>query len=109
MHVSAQSTLTTPKTVPHQAPLAMECSRQEYWSGLPFPSPGDLPCPGTETGSVASPELARGFFTTSEAPGARLLGLKTSALSLSSFVNLDTLLKLPNPQFSPLKNGDNNS
>ena len=35
----------TPWTVAHQAPLSMECSRQEHWSGLPFPSPGDLPNP----------------------------------------------------------------
>ena len=35
-------------TVAHQAPLSMEFSRQEYWSGLPFPSPGDLPNPGIE-------------------------------------------------------------
>ena len=38
----------TPWTVAHQVPLSMEFSRQEYWSGLPFPSPGDLPNPGTE-------------------------------------------------------------
>ena len=38
----------TPWTVVHQAPLSMEFSRQEYWSGLPFPSPGDLPDPGIE-------------------------------------------------------------
>ena len=38
----------TPWTVAHQAPLSMGFSRQEYWSGLPFPSPGDLPNPGTE-------------------------------------------------------------
>ena len=38
----------TPWTVAHQAPLSMGCSRQEYWSGLPFPSPGDLPNPGIE-------------------------------------------------------------
>ena len=36
----------TPWTVAYQAPLSMEFSRQEYWSGLPFPSPGDLPDPG---------------------------------------------------------------
>ena len=41
----------TPWTVPCQAPQSMEFSRQEYWSGLPFPSPGDLPDPGTEPGS----------------------------------------------------------
>ena len=40
-------------TVACQAPLSMGFSRQEYWSGLPFPSPGDLPDPGIETGSPA--------------------------------------------------------
>ena len=39
--------------VAHQAPLSMGFSRQEYWSGLSFPSPGDLPDPGTEPGSLA--------------------------------------------------------
>ena len=38
----------TPWTVAHQAPASMEFSRQEYWSGLSFPSPGDLPDPGME-------------------------------------------------------------
>ena len=42
-----------PKTVAHQAPLSMGFSRQEYWSGLPFPSPGDLPDPGIELWSTA--------------------------------------------------------
>ena len=49
----------------HQAPLSMEFSKEEYWSGLPFPTPGDLPNPGIEP---ASPALAGGFFTT-EPPG----------------------------------------
>ena len=40
-------------TVAHQAPLSMGFSRQEYWSGLPFPSPGDLPDPGIKPGSPA--------------------------------------------------------
>ena len=44
---------TTPWTVAHQAPLSMEFSRQEYSSGLPFPSPGDLPDPGIEPRSPA--------------------------------------------------------
>ena len=39
-------TLETPWTGAHQAPLSIRFSRQEYWSGLPFPSPGDLPDPG---------------------------------------------------------------
>ena len=41
-------TLATPWAVAHQAPLSMGLSRQEYWSELPFPSPGDLPDPGVE-------------------------------------------------------------
>ena len=45
-------TLATPWTVAHQAPLSIGLSRQEYWSGLPFPSPGDLPNPGIEPGSL---------------------------------------------------------
>ena len=43
----------TPWTVARQAPLSMGFSRQEYWSGLPFPSPGDRPNPGIEPGSPA--------------------------------------------------------
>ena len=43
----------TPWTVASQAPLSMGLSRQEYWSGLPFPSPGDLPHPGIKPGSPA--------------------------------------------------------
>ena len=45
--------LATPSTVVHQAPPSMGFSRQEYWSGLPFPSPGDLPDPGIEPRSPA--------------------------------------------------------
>ena len=58
-------------TVAQQAPLSMEFSRQEYWSGLPFPTPGDLSDPGNEPASLVSPALAGGFFTPSatwEAP-----------------------------------------
>ena len=43
----------TPWTVAHQAPLSVGFSRQEYWSGLPFPSPGDIPNLGTEPVSPA--------------------------------------------------------
>ena len=59
-------------TVAHQDPLSMGFARQEYWSGLPCPPLGDLPNPGIEPGSLTSPALAGGFFTTSttwEAPG----------------------------------------
>ena len=47
----------TPWTVAHQAPLSTEFSRQEYWSGLPFPPPEDLPDPGIKPLSPASPAL----------------------------------------------------
>ena len=46
-----------PWTIAHQAPLPMEFSRQEYWSGLPFPAPGDLLNPGVEAGYLAFPAL----------------------------------------------------
>ena len=54
----------TPWTVAHQAPPSVGFSRQEYWSGLPFPPPGDLPDPGSESASLMPPALAGGFFTT---------------------------------------------
>ena len=54
----------TPWTVSLQAPLSMGFSRQEYWIGLPFPSPGDLLDPGIKPMSLESPTLAGGFFTT---------------------------------------------
>ena len=55
----------TPWIVAYQVPLSMGFPRQEYWSGLPFPSPGELPDPGIEP---ESPALAGGFFT-AEPPG----------------------------------------
>ena len=54
----------TPWTVAHQVPLSMGFSRQEYWSGLPFPSPGDLSDPWIESMSLMSLALAGRFFTT---------------------------------------------
>ena len=59
MHAQSCLTLCDP-----MAPLSMEFSRQGYWSGLPFPPPGDLPYPRIEPVSLASPALAGGFFTT---------------------------------------------
>ena len=59
--------MSEPHGLPHQTPLYMGFSRQEYWSGLPFP-PGNLPNPGIKPMSPASPVLAGGFFT-SEPPG----------------------------------------
>ena len=60
-HVQLFATLWT---VAHQAPLSMGFSRQEYWSGLTFPTLRDLPVPGIKSESVVSPALAGRFFTT---------------------------------------------
>ena len=61
--MSAQSPLT-PWTVAHWTPLFMGLPGQEYWSGLPFPSPGDLPDKGIQPASPESPALAGRFFIT---------------------------------------------
>ena len=58
---SVVSDSVTPGTVAHQPPLPMAFRRQEYWSGVPFLSPEDLPNPGIEP---TSPALAGGFFIT---------------------------------------------
>ena len=60
-------------TETHQAPLSMGFSRQEYWSGLPFVSPGDLPDPGIKPVSLMSPASACRFFTTSATWEAHIL------------------------------------
>ena len=63
----------TPWSVAYQAPLSMDSSRQDYWSGLTFPSPGNLPDLKFEPMSLASPVLSGGFFTT-EPPGKHSMG-----------------------------------
>ena len=63
----------TPWAVACQAPLSMEFSSQEYWSGLPCPPPGDLPDRKIEPTSLASAALADGFFTT--APAGKCEGI----------------------------------
>ena len=62
---AVSNSFATPWTVTHQVPLSMGIPRQEYWSGLPFPSAGDLSDPGIEP---QSPALAGRFFTI-ESPG----------------------------------------
>ena len=64
-HFSCVRLFATQLTVACQAPLSMGFSRQEYWSGLPCPSPWDLPDPGLKSTSPNSPALAGRFFTTS--------------------------------------------
>ena len=59
------SNSATPWTAAHQAPLSMEFSRQEYWSGLPFSTPGDLPDPGIEP---VSPALQADFLPLNHHP-----------------------------------------
>ena len=66
------NSFATPWTVAHQAPLSIGFPRQEYWSELPFPSPGDLPDPEIEP---TSPAPAGGFLTT-KPPGKPILSHK---------------------------------
>ena len=75
-------------TVSCQTPISMEFSRQESWSGLPFPPPGDLPKPGIKP---VSPELADGFFTAKppEKPNGQptqIQNLNTAALENITFL-----------------------
>ena len=81
----------TPWTVAHQALLSMEFSRQEYWSGLPFLTAGNLPDPGIKPVSFESPALAGGLFITCATSEARCtqhrecsLQLQLAALQMSS-------------------------
>ena len=64
-HFGRVRLFATSWTVACQAPLSMGFSRQEYWRGLPFPPPGDLPDSGIKPASLVSLELAGRFFTTS--------------------------------------------
>ena len=83
--MSAQSCLTLCKCMDGSSPCSVSkgLSKQEYWNGLPFPPPGDLPNPRTEPTSLASLVLAIGFFTTgttwetimSECPGVNTIQL----------------------------------
>ena len=66
-HFSRVQLFSTLWTVARQAPLSVEFSRQEYWSGLPCPPPGRLPGPGIEPLSLVSPASVAGFFTATTA------------------------------------------
>ena len=69
-HLSCVRLFATHSTAAGQAPLSMGFSRQEYWSELPRPSPGDVPDPGIKPASLKSPALAVRFFITSATWGA---------------------------------------
>ena len=79
----------TPWTVPHQTSPSMEFSKQEYWSGLLFPPPGDLPDPGIEPESLTSPVWAGCFFTSS-------ITWEAQSLCWVSLLCLDSLGNNPN-------------
>ena len=77
-HECSCDSVLTPWTIAPQAPLSMGFPKQEHWRGLPFPSPGDLPYPGTEP---VSPPLAGRFFTT-EPPGNSAFGNRIVVIPL---------------------------
>ena len=81
----------TPWTVTHQAPLFMRFSRQEYWSGLPDPPPGDLPDPGIEPKSPAPPALAGGFLSLSHRKAWKI----TTTSIIVSKINTDRFQPKP--------------
>ena len=84
-HFSRVQLFATLSTTAHQAPLSMEFSRQEYWSGSPCPLPGNLPDPGIKLSSPPSPVLAGRVFT----PGATW-----EAQILTKYIEK----RIPNPQ-----------
>ena len=72
-------TICDPVDLARQAPLSMGFSRQDYWSGLPCPPPGNLSYPGVKPESLMSPALAGGFY---ERPLGRLTNTITSAQNI---------------------------
>ena len=89
---SVVSDSVIPWAVARQAPLSMGFPRQEYWSGLPFRPPVDLPNPGIEPSSLVSPALAGGFFTTAP-PGKPYSGEIHVPLRKSSGITVHNLKK----------------
>ena len=89
----------TPWTVAYQATLSMEFSRQEYWSGLPFPTPGNFPNPGIEPGSPAT----QADSLLSEPPGKPLVNIRMHIYVLFSFLfswNKYTQVELLDPMLA---------
>ena len=77
------NSFVTPRTVAHQTPLLMGFPRQEYWSGLPFPSTGDLPDPGIKP---ASPSWQAGSLPLDHLGSPILNGERLKASSLNSTI-----------------------
>ena len=91
-HSVVSDSFATLRTIARQAPLSMEFSRQEYWSGLPLPPAVDLPDPGIELMPQGSPALAGGFFTT-ESPGEQNWGQEFVLANISVRVRFCCTLK----------------
>ena len=79
-----------PWTIGHQPPLSMEFLRQEYWSGLPFATPGNLPHPGVKPTYLVVPALADGFFTTTISWEAHYIDVVLHYVSVNICVCLKT-------------------
>ena len=79
---SVTLSIVTPRTVALQAPLSIRLPRQEYWSGLQFPSPGDLADPGIEPTFLVSPTLTGRFFTTEPPRGEVYFSYPSAGVSL---------------------------
>ena len=91
----------TPWTISHQAPLSMGFSRQEYWSGLSLPPSGDLPNPGIEPASLASPAWQVDSFT--EPPGKPLICFRKKLTSLNhTFLPLCIYTEMTDQQLNGL-------
>ena len=119
--VSAQSFspvwfFVTPWAVAYQVPISMEFSEQEYWSGLPFPPPGDLLDPKIEDASSMSPSLASRLFTT-KPPGDTIIQGGTYTLMLTAtlfklahscthFAYSNVMLKILQARFQQYDNGE---
>ena len=102
MHVKLLQSCPTlqPWTIAHQFPLSLGFSRQQYWRGLPFPPPRDLPDPGIKRLSPVSPALAGGFFTIC----ATWETLSVVYLTLDRPFHLLSVLSLHPPKGSVVKN-----
>ena len=92
--------LCDPWTVARQAPLSMGLPREEYWSGLPFPTPAQLPDPEIEPKSLMSPALAGGCCTTSATsrPNTMMVMFSLPTCALRKEVDALTLSQIHPPQ-----------
>ena len=91
----------TPWAIAYQVPPSMEFSRQEYRSGLPFPSPGDLPNPGIEPASPRSLVLAGGFVTTGKYHLGSPLKILHAAIGKILILSIDWFLLLQCSKVAP--------